>query len=69
MILKGVDPLAEKHYSISPYVYCGNNPVSFIDSNGMYSTYYNSQGNTIYKCGDDPNTNATFLYYGEKANK
>jgi len=27
----------------------------------MDSTYYNSQGNTIYKCGDDPNTNATFV--------
>ena len=26
--------MAEKYYSISPYVYCGNNPVRYIDENG-----------------------------------
>ncbi len=30
-----MDPLCEKYYSISPYVYCGNNPVNRIDPNGM----------------------------------
>ncbi len=29
-----LDPLAEKYYSISPYAYCADNPVKFIDSNG-----------------------------------
>lgn len=29
-----IDPLAEKYYSISPYVYCGNNPVNAIDLRG-----------------------------------
>jgi RHS repeat-associated protein len=29
------DPMAEKYYSISPYAYCGNNPVNRIDPNGM----------------------------------
>jgi hypothetical protein len=33
-----VDPLAEKYYSISPYVYCANNPLRFTDPTGMYST-------------------------------
>lgn len=29
-----VDPLAEKFYSVSPYVYCGNNPINLIDPDG-----------------------------------
>ena len=29
------DPMAEKYYGNSPYVYCGNSPLLFIDPNGM----------------------------------
>jgi hypothetical protein len=29
-----MDPLAEKYYSISPYAYCANNPIRFIDLKG-----------------------------------
>lgn len=29
-----IDPLAEKYYNISPYAYCGNNPVNRIDPDG-----------------------------------
>lgn len=29
-----IDPHCEKYYSISPYVYCMNNPVKYIDPNG-----------------------------------
>ena len=28
------DPLAEKYYNISPYAYCANNPVNFVDPVG-----------------------------------
>ena len=31
-----MDPLCEKYYSMSPYAYCGNNPVRYIDPDGMY---------------------------------
>jgi len=31
----GVDPLCEKYYSISPYAYCMNNPIKYIDPTGM----------------------------------
>ncbi len=30
-----VDPMGEKCYSISPYLYCNNNPVKYIDPTGM----------------------------------
>jgi len=29
-----IDPLAEKYYSISPYAWCGNNPVRMVDPDG-----------------------------------
>ena len=29
-----MDPLAEKYYSISPYVYCAGNPVNLVDPDG-----------------------------------
>ena len=29
-----MDPLCEKYYSTSPYAYCNNNPVKYIDSDG-----------------------------------
>ena len=28
------DPLSEKYYGLSPYVYCGNNPLNMIDLDG-----------------------------------
>ncbi len=34
-IWKGPDPLAEKDYSVSPYAYCLNNPVKYVDPTGM----------------------------------
>ncbi len=29
-----IDPMCEKYYDVSPYVYCKNNPVRFIDPDG-----------------------------------
>lgn len=29
-----MDPMAEKYYSVSPYAFCSNNPVNFVDLDG-----------------------------------
>jgi len=34
-----LDPLAEKYYSISPYAWCGNNPVRNVDPDGRVLKY------------------------------
>ena len=40
-----VDPLSEKYYAVSPYVYCQNNPIFFTDPTGMFSSpYYDING-------------------------
>jgi RHS repeat-associated protein len=33
-----IDPLAEKYPNMSPYIYCANNPLYFIDPNGLEIT-------------------------------
>ena len=49
-----MDPLSEKYYHISPYAYCGNNPVNAIDEDGNVITYLNQHTGQqyIYLRGD-----------------
>jgi len=48
------DPLAEKYYSVSPYVYCHNNPVNRIDPDGR-ADFWNEKGKVIGNDGVDNN--------------
>lgn len=67
-----VDPLVEKFYSISPYVYCYNNPVKFVDPTGMeidaarVYTETKDFGHTWISAGEGKNmTVYTYGRYGE----
>ena len=42
-----VDPMAEKYYGWNSYAYVGNNPVRFIDPNGMDIWEINNQGKIV----------------------
>lgn len=42
-----IDRLSEKYYWLSPYLYCGNNPVNYIDRNGMDIWKIDEQGHII----------------------
>ncbi len=45
------DPLAEKYYGVSPYVYSSNDPVNRIDPLGL-SDYYNLNGKNVRHIDD-----------------
>lgn len=66
-----MDPLAEKYYSINPYVYCANNPLKFTDPTGMWilvndgSNTYKYESGKLYK-EDMKNGKLTYSEYTAK---
>lgn len=66
---KGIDPLADKYFGISPFVYVANNPVKYVDPDGrrveIWSARFNEQGRVeitervIYDKGKLTNTDGT----------
>ena len=56
-----VDPLAEKYYSVSPYMYCNNNPIKYIDPDGRDGLI------SIY--GNNITISANVYLYGKGATK
>ncbi|WP_081373160.1 RHS repeat domain-containing protein [Xylanibacter ruminicola] len=52
------DPLCEKYYDISPYAYCMNNPIKYIDKNGDSTRVYvevNKLGHAWLSVGEGDN--------------
>ena len=54
-----MDPLAEKYYSTSPYAYCVNNPMRFVDTDGKLVE--DANGNLVAEKGDNAWTLAKYL--------
>jgi len=56
-----VDPMSDKYASLSPYVYCANNPVMLVDPNGEEIWKPDLEGNLIAERGDNAWTLAKYL--------
>ena len=52
-----IDPLAEKYYNISPYVYCAGNPVMLVDPSG--EDWTDCDGNKL----DNTDNTKVFIFY------
>jgi hypothetical protein len=48
-----LDPLAENLFQMTPYNYTYNNPVLFIDRDGMFGDYYDENGEHLWNDGID----------------
>jgi hypothetical protein len=57
-----MDPLAEKYYSISPYAYCLNNPVKYVDPTGMSTQVKLLDDGTYEVIGGDLNDDDLNIY-------
>ena len=44
-----MDPLAEEYYYISPYAWCGNNPVKYIDPDGREIKWESQKEEKVYR--------------------
>lgn len=47
-----IDPNCEKYYSVSPYAYCLNNPIKFIDPDGRDVWEINNEGRVVNRIKD-----------------
>ena len=57
-----MDPLSEKYYSISPYAWCGGNPIRNIDPDGNIIRAYINETAYDFKKGED----GTYGFYNQE---
>ena len=57
-----VDPLAEKYYNVSPYAYCGGNPVILVDPDGRSTKVKSLENGTYQVFGGDINDKDRNIY-------
>ena len=48
-----VDPMSDKYASLSPYVYCADNPIKLVDPNGEEIYVFNENGEYIERRGEE----------------
>ena len=65
-----VDPLTENHYNYTPYHYTFNNPILFVDPNGMDTSFVNNVASGVtahHYIDDDGNERIVYdLVFNEK---
>ncbi|MBP4140406.1 RHS repeat-associated core domain-containing protein [Flavobacterium sp. P4023] len=64
-----VDPLAEKYPSMSPYNFCFNNPLIFVDTDGRASDWHEDANNKNVLIKDKGDNAETLREYVNKNNK
>ena len=55
-----IDPLCEKYYHISPYAYCANNPIMFVDPDGENPVF--SSNGMFLGCTSEGYTGQIYIY-------
>ena len=62
-----VDPMSDKYPSLSPYVYCADNPIKLVDPNGEDPIYAKNFWGNVKKIGDNGQCESnSYLVLGDK---
>ena len=56
-----LDPLMKKYPTLSPFNFCANNPIIYIDPDGEDVVFFNNKGEEIYRVKTSK-VNATYVY-------
>ena len=58
------DPMQDEYPGISPYVYAANNPLKYIDPDGLLAYYVNQKTGVIEKIGEKGHSEVDHFYVG-----